>query len=538
MKLAGAILFFLLLTRAATLPLGHLVDPTEARYAAVAQEMYLSDKWLTPMLPGREGLEPYLGKPPLHFWLTAVCYSLLGVSAWTSRLPSFLLALGCLLFTYILSRKLKDSSPEEGLLAVLIALVSPLFFLLAGASTVDLTLAFFVLFAFTAFANWADAKAPLKRNVWAWLCALAIALGVLTKGPVAPVLFVVGIFPWLYFSKRFYLLKQLPLGSMFAVFLLFTIPWFWLSERAHPGFLKYYIWNENVARYLISDYGDRYGTGHVFPRGAVWVMLFVAIFPWGFALVEALLRRNLRASFFSLCKEDAWFLFVLLGGLAPAIFFTLVRQLHTAYVLPGVPLLAIVIARLIVNYARSINSRLVSMQIAPVLLLVLCLGSLLATPWLGTTLPAGMAAAFILLAGLVLAGYFGRFPVGPGLRAAVLLGTLLLMLLPIVSKRVDQRKSTKSIIELALQKIEQTNPQIGIGQTNIYSPFWLAKAWQQELGKPIEVSYVDINNLEHLLPDNILLRKVNSQQMQTLKNRGYAEQQKSGSWSWFAKMQD
>lgn len=535
-KLSAAVLAFLVFVRGACLEVGELVDPTESRYAAVAQHMFLSTNWLTPMLPGEEGLEPYFGKPPLHFWLTAFSYKLFGVEEWTSRLPSFLLALGCLLLTYSLSRKLRDSSKQEAIFAALISLISPLFFLFAGASTVDVTLAFFVLLGFVSFAHWADSEKTRKPQAWAVLGAAALALGFLTKGPLALVLVAGGLLPWLVFTRRLSLLREIPWILVLLVFTAITAPWFLISEKVHPGFLRYYVWNEHIARYLVSDYGDRYGSGHVYPRGTVWVMLFVALFPWGFTLCEALIRKDLRSRFVALCREDQWLLFALFAGLAPAFFFTLARQLHTAYVLPGIPLLSVVIARLIVKLSNDLNrTYFTSLHFGAIASLGLCGAAVLATPWLGASWSSLATAALILLGGLLVAGHLVKFPIPRTFRTAALLGTFLLMLLPLSSEILDERKSTEGILRAALRGIEQSNPDIGIAHSNVYSPFWLSKAWPQELGEPVTVSFVDITNFQRSLPANLLLRKPNPQQTQTLKDRGYAEKLRSGRWFWYAR---
>src|SRR5947199_106233 len=45
-----------------------LLDPDEGLYASIAQEMLQRDDWVIPHINGL----PYLEKPPLYFWLTAV----------------------------------------------------------------------------------------------------------------------------------------------------------------------------------------------------------------------------------------------------------------------------------------------------------------------------------------------------------------------------------------------------------------------------------------------------------------------------------
>lgn len=44
--------------------------------------------------------------------------------------------------------------------------------------------------------------------------------------------------------------------------------WFAACELRNPGFLPYFFVNENFLRFITPDYGDAYGNGHVYPRGA------------------------------------------------------------------------------------------------------------------------------------------------------------------------------------------------------------------------------------------------------------------------------
>ena len=94
------VLLFGLIGRASLLEYTDLLDPTEARYASVAQEMVNSGNWLTPMLPLPQGTVPYLGKPPLHFWLTALSYQVFGIEEWTARLTSFLMTISLLFLIF------------------------------------------------------------------------------------------------------------------------------------------------------------------------------------------------------------------------------------------------------------------------------------------------------------------------------------------------------------------------------------------------------------------------------------------------------
>ena len=70
-----------------------LSQPDEARYAEIPREMIERAEFLTPTL----NYVPYLEKPPLHYWLTAAAFTLLGESERPQRSGSLVRRsrLGC-----------------------------------------------------------------------------------------------------------------------------------------------------------------------------------------------------------------------------------------------------------------------------------------------------------------------------------------------------------------------------------------------------------------------------------------------------------
>ena len=78
-----------------------LFEPDESRYAEIPREMLQHGDWITPRLQG----EPYLEKPPLLYWITAVSFQLFGVHDWAARLPPALAVHGTILVLYFLGRR-------------------------------------------------------------------------------------------------------------------------------------------------------------------------------------------------------------------------------------------------------------------------------------------------------------------------------------------------------------------------------------------------------------------------------------------------
>lgn len=530
------ILLICLLARAATLEVTDLIDPTESRYAFVAQEMLLSGNWITPKLPTQDGLVPYLGKPPLHFWATALCYGLFGMDEWTSRLPSFLGLIGMLAACALFAESAWPGA-RRGEPAGLILLSSVLMFFFSGASVVDVTLSSCLAGAFASFAR--CMICPLHARVW-WGRAVSVflALGFLTKGPVALALFAVPVLLWLYLTDRRAKLRELPWASAAALFALVVAPWFILAELRNPGFARYFFWNENVARYLYPEYGDRYGSGHVHARGTSLGMLFLAFLPWSIPFLAlpimhggVLMRRIAGA-------RDGWLLYALLWGLWPGVFFTLGRQLHVGYVLPGLPGLALAMAYLL-DAAEASSLRSISVGYARALgLIAACIGAAMIPAGIAMQAPfENVLPSLLLLIGLV-ACSFALSRRAHCLRDAYAGASLALVLLFSIftfqgAEWAGLRRSTEDILREISRFSPRQNPsEVAVLSRNSYSHFWHAGAWEAELEGQLRVLSLRPESVGERLPENILASDSSAAQIDEHVLDGYKVVRKLGKWNW------
>src|SRR4051794_27598715 len=89
---------------AATAATLNLLDPSEGRYAEIGRIMRETGNWLIPMTASENGAVPFMGKPPLTFWLNASFYTAFGESEFVSRLPSFIAACLTVYLTIIAAR--------------------------------------------------------------------------------------------------------------------------------------------------------------------------------------------------------------------------------------------------------------------------------------------------------------------------------------------------------------------------------------------------------------------------------------------------
>ncbi|NDC38095.1 MAG: glycosyltransferase family 39 protein [Proteobacteria bacterium] len=530
-----------------------MVDPTEARYASIAQEMVRSGDWLTPHLPMPEGIVPYLGKPPLHFWLTAAAFELFGMDTWSARLPSFLGALLILGAVFFLAKQAYGRT--TAILATLITISSAMFFFISGTSVIDVTLTATTTAAVAALYM----RIVAARTHW-WLVPLAAffgALGFLTKGPIALVLIFLPFFLWGGFRRDLSWIRNTSWVSAMIVFIATATPWFIQSEYANPGFLKYFIWNENIARYLFKSYGDLYGSGHVYPRGTSWLMLLVAFLPWTIVLGWRIKQLGIKTTK-ELLRIEPSTLFVLCWGITATFFFTFVRQLHALYILPSIPGLAILTARLwCATPGNDISPEIANEAAADS---PATRGT--ASTWVALAFTIILGAAFIftevngigdalslpspILALMVFVMVWGylyarrieswmisdvRAPWLVGLTSVCVFVCSALVAAPFIS----QKRSAEPLLHRVAQRElhNAKTPTIGIFTENTYSPYWASRATGGYLEREVQVSYLPPEQIAQSDLDYILVKK--KEEPPTLREH-YAPLERSGPWQLFGRI--
>lgn len=476
-----------------------LIDPTESRYAVVAQIMKNSGNWLTPMLPMPEGIVPYLGKPPFHFWMTALSYSIFGVDEWSARLPSLIGSVLILITLFWFARV--HFSRATGWISCLIYISSGMPFLLAGASVVDLTLT--ALITTSVSSLYFGVSSQQTNNKAALLASIFAALSFLTKGPIALVLIWMPILFWSIARKDFTWSKSFPWARSIAIFILLVSPWFILNEIQNPGFIKYFFWNENIARYLLKDYGDRYGSGHRQPYGTSWLMLSAGFSPWTFALIPLLINR-IKAKTLRFSSMGSPEVFVVCWMLSAPLFFSLVMQLHGMYILPALPPLSIYLAQSIISEdkAKHVLQRIsCSGKFIPLVLLISATFILVGQMFSFELIALLSGLGTLIITVCVLVSVKGTVcPVHNISRLSTSFVGVYIIAMCVISPYLSETRSA----ELALKKIALNHScegrehihQIGVMTSNTYSLYWTANAWENELSNKVNIKYVGPGNIQ------------------------------------------
>jgi 4-amino-4-deoxy-L-arabinose transferase-like glycosyltransferase len=363
---------FLLICRVLSMSLMPLNDSTEARYAEIAREMAETGQWITPML---DYTTPFLGKPPLSFWLTAGFMKLLGLGEGIARLSSLVLSMLTLICVGLVYRK---ESHTKAWVAVLVLASSVFFFIDAGAVMTDPALVFSTTLAMVAFWQVMTKKRARDSHVY----FIALGIGLLAKGPVALVLTVGSVLLWVAFQNQwremFYNIRWVS-GILMTTAI--ALPWYILAEIKNPGFLNYFIIGEHVGRYLQSSWqGDKYGYVHAVPQGMIWLYALAGTFPWTPIAIHGLISNRvslLPKKIYTYLKQSLWISYLAAFILFPLLFFSLSKNIIYTYAFPALPPLALLFTELMTKQLKQ-EARLQKTW----LILSACIGIIfLGVPW-------------------------------------------------------------------------------------------------------------------------------------------------------------
>jgi 4-amino-4-deoxy-L-arabinose transferase-like glycosyltransferase len=305
----------------------------EARAAQDAQTILDDGGWGLPHL--FDG-ETDLQKPPLYYWTVAALARCHGgtVGPWDVRLPAALAALGCVLALYGFGRCV--GRPVAGFVAAAVLATALHFTWLARVGRIDMPLTLTV-----ALALGGGYLARRGRHVLAWqlLAYLAVAAGLLLKGPIGAVLpatafaahlLAEGEVPapwrpraWLRLLHRHGLWWGLPLVAALV------LPWyFWADAQTHGELVRVFLWIHNFGRGFDGTGGLRHH-----PWWFYGPQLALDFLPWSPLLPAAawLLFRGGR------WRADAEARFGLAWLLAMLVVLSCVRFKRADYLLPAFP---------------------------------------------------------------------------------------------------------------------------------------------------------------------------------------------------------
>lgn len=332
--LLTAFTFFILLGSRA------LNEPDEGRYSEIAREMIETGDWVVPHL----WYLPHLDKPPMTYWLVAVSMKLFGQNEWAARLPLALAGMSGVWAVWLLGCSL--GGRRVGFWSALILQSSLLYFAMARMLTTDMFLTAFNTWAIYFFwRSWETQKAEGRRqkaefSKWHLTGWVVIALGFLTKGPIALAIPLVALAALVVCRWKSFAAKKLlccGLAAGFALFSVLVLPWFLAVFRRVPDSFHYMTFGQAAGHLLGTTIKDRQGSLFYF-----FGILAVGLLPWT-ALLGWLWRRSEISNLRSQVSKDGWIL-LNVAAIFPFVLFSLSQAKLPPYILPIFPALAVMLA--------------------------------------------------------------------------------------------------------------------------------------------------------------------------------------------------
>ena len=300
-----------------------LAETSEARYAEIGREMFLSGDYLNPKL-----LEIFhFHKPPITYYLTALGYKLFGITEFGARFFLQVAILLQLLFVYGISNLLFQNK-RISLLSGVIYFLMPLVLISSRNLTTDAYLTTFILASIYCWQYYTQ-KGTLS---FLYLFYSAIGLALLTKGPVALVFITVYIVTYkLVFKTKTRLSMHAVLGICICIAI--GASWYILVMIENPKLWTYFVEKQLLSR--INS--DSFNRGKPF-----WYYIPILIgllLPW---LIGSLFNFRLKLKALAKLGKEEQVLFY--SSLVLLLIFSLFKTKLILYILPVFWMLALIIA--------------------------------------------------------------------------------------------------------------------------------------------------------------------------------------------------
>ena len=311
----------------------------EPREAVTIFDIVSGGGWILPL---RAGVE-IPSKPLLMHWIAALLCILVGaVNEWTVRIPSALFAIGGVIVCYLYVRRL--FSARAGFIAALILGTSVQYLQAGTGARVDMTLTFFLEIAFFEFLLIAEGLTRRRALLY-----IAIAMAVLTKGPVGAVLPGLVALIWIAMHWRWHVLRDLNLARGILIVLVLA-GWWYVAASIIGGsaFIQKQLIAENVVRFVGAA---KFHEGHAHDFYYLELALLAGFLPWTPMLALVILRA-IRAPL----RNDSRLNYLMIWIVAVLLFYSLAHSKRGVYLFSLYPALATMVALYIVDAIDSASS--------------------------------------------------------------------------------------------------------------------------------------------------------------------------------------
>ncbi len=228
-----------------------IMDIDAAQYAEMSREMSITNSYLQVFELGKD----YLDKPPFLFWISSFSIKIFGVNNFAYKLPSLLFALAALYFTFKFA--VLYYKKEIAFIAVLVLASCQAFFLITNDVRTDTILMSWVILSIWQLAAW------FKTNKLVHLIIgfIAIAFGMMTKGPIAVIVPVLSFGAHIIITRNFknilkweyllgiFIIAILLLPMCYGLYHQFDLrPDKFVNNTTAVSGLKFFFWTQSFGR--------------------------------------------------------------------------------------------------------------------------------------------------------------------------------------------------------------------------------------------------------------------------------------------------
>ncbi len=304
-----------------------VVETSDARYAEIAREIFRDGDWVHPNLLNVH----HYHKPPFTYQITAVAYSLFGVTSFAAR---FFLQLSVLFQIWLVYQiaLLLFRNKNTALLSAAIYASLPLVLISSRNLTTDSFLTSFALLSIYAWLRYY----LYQKKYYLYLFAISLALGFYTKGPVIFIIPLVFISIYSFLFPKRYKWNKHHLFS-FLVFLILGLWWYVYLAIENQQFIDYFLGKQTLERFAKNS----------FNRAMPWwyfiVLVPLTAMPWSYVIPYFVKDKWQEIKRNKLIKT------LFLSIIIPVFFFSLSTSKRILYILPIYIFIALISAYFIQN---------------------------------------------------------------------------------------------------------------------------------------------------------------------------------------------
>lgn len=324
-----------------------VVESSDARYAEIAREMFLSGDFIHPNLLDIH----HYHKPPLTYQITAMGYKLFGVNTFGTRFFLQIAILLQLVLVYLLTNLLFKNN-QTSLWAVIIYMSYPIVLVSSRNLTTDAFLATFVLWSIYSWVKYR--KTGIIYHLYFF--TISLGLGFLTKGPV---IFIVPVVFILFFNQNEKAKQSFNIHHVLAwlLFLGIASSWFVYLSFQDTDFMNYFLGRQTADRFSKNAFGRTEPFWYFLAFGPVIGLPWVILLPY-------LIKNQMK-----LFSKKSLYIALLMGCLIPLVFFSISSSKRILYILPIFSLMAILTAQLFAKISIE-RSKIVSIILIGFLLIL------------------------------------------------------------------------------------------------------------------------------------------------------------------------